>query len=1248
MRNFSTFIKHSLLVATALCVVQTSMSAQVSAYNFSQLSGTYTPITGGTVIGTTASDDERFVDPAVPAGGTTLTGVGLPIGFNFTFNGATFDRFAINTNGWISLGQSALTPSVNMTSSSYYTAISATSTTTPLQLVNRIAGLNRDLQGQTGSEMSYLTIGTAPNRTCVIQWSNFSRFGGTGNNLNFQIRLYETTNVVEVVYGTFTTSETTAYTSQVGLRGTTNADFNNRSVINGTHTWATSIAGAANNASCAFENAFVPTSGQTYRWTPASCLAPAGLSIPNLTATAADFSWTTNTANGQLVVVPQGSGANTGTPIAISGTTTSWPALTPNTNYSVFIRTICSVGDTSNWSIAVNFQTPCLPTNVPWTESFEGVTVTGTGGPIPSCWARNVTDFATGNGAQSDNRSARTGTKYLYTAFGTAGTTGDWAFTPGFNFTAGTSYDFSFWYKTDGLAGWDTMRVGVGTAQNPAGMNIIGTRVYSPTNMGFVEYRVTYVAPTTGVYYFGVNVWANFTPWYITFDDFNLEATPTCPQPSAMNATAVTNTSATINWTSNGQTNQFYYAFGATPLAPPTGTVGTPITGTTFNATGLTGNTSYSFYVRQYCTPGDTSTWTGPFVFTTACDPQTIGDTRANPFIVTGLNYTATGNTNSACYTNTIGSTSKDVWYRVVLDPCATTITASLCTGTSFDSYLRLYAADGTTQLTSNDDGCGSQSVITNFNIAGRDTVYVLVEGFSANVGAYTVNITQAVAPTPNADVTYNSLYCNNAANPTPTINGTTGGVFSALTAGIALDTVTGTINIAASTLSTYDIVYTVLGTTPTCFDRDTNTVQIAPLESAAFTYTAAAYCNTTANPTPAITGTAGGGFVGSSANVVVDAATGAIDLTASQTGTYDITYTTTGTCFASLTRTVTVDAPQSATFDYGVGTYCQNVGNPMPSNVATTGGTFSSPTGLVVNPNNGMVNLAASTVGTHMVTYTTPNACAIASAVSFTINTADDASFSFGTNVFCQNLPSPQAVVTGVPFGTFSSGTNLPIDITFGLIDLGSAATNVNHTVIYATNGACPNFSVQTIRVIPADTAAFAYQGVNYCLTALPTQETPTITGNTGGTFAAGTGLSINPMTGVFNLGATNSQAGTYTVSYITNGPTTCPDTATATIVLENCTSLNELNALAASYNLYPNPNDGGFFLHNGGEAKIANLQLVDALGRIVYSQNSVALPTDGAVRIQTDFLPAATYFLRVSSENTAPTVLPVRIVQP
>lgn len=37
-------------------------------YTFSATQGTYTPISGGVLLGTESSDDQRFVDPASPAG----------------------------------------------------------------------------------------------------------------------------------------------------------------------------------------------------------------------------------------------------------------------------------------------------------------------------------------------------------------------------------------------------------------------------------------------------------------------------------------------------------------------------------------------------------------------------------------------------------------------------------------------------------------------------------------------------------------------------------------------------------------------------------------------------------------------------------------------------------------------------------------------------------------------------------------------------------------------------------------------------------------------------------------------------------------------------------------------------------------------------------------------------------------------------------------------------------------------------
>ncbi|MCX6243594.1 MAG: T9SS type A sorting domain-containing protein [Bacteroidetes bacterium] len=231
-------MKKILLFLVAL-LVTSSVIGQVASYTFSQSSGTWTPIAGGTVIATGTQDDGVFT--------------GYPIGFNFYFNGAYYNTFSLNANGWMCMGSAA---------SSSYTPISTGASN------NVISAFGQDLQGQLTGEIRYQVLGTTPNQVLVLQflhWGKYSYSGtGAGDDWSWQFRLSETTNTCSVVYGPFTVNATST-TGQVGLRGASTADFNNRT--NPT-TWAASAAGAINSASCTMSNTLFPVSGQTYTWTP--------------------------------------------------------------------------------------------------------------------------------------------------------------------------------------------------------------------------------------------------------------------------------------------------------------------------------------------------------------------------------------------------------------------------------------------------------------------------------------------------------------------------------------------------------------------------------------------------------------------------------------------------------------------------------------------------------------------------------------------------------------------------------------------------------------------------------------------------------------------------------------------------------------------------------------------------------------------------------------------------------------------
>jgi parallel beta-helix repeat protein len=255
--------------------------ALLPLYQYNRSTTPFTEITGGVVLGTTASDDQVFIDPAVPLGGFSgATGVGFPMGFDFVLNGVSYNRIAINNNGWIALGSSTLTPSVN-TAGSSYTPLSSTSAITPAALAAKIAGFGIDLQGQAGptgspadsSTLRVETIGTAPNRVCVVQWKNYRPYNATGTNLNFQIRMEEGTNRVVFHYGTMSAG-TGSYNGMVGLRAEPAATATNYISLTNSTAWASPSISTAASQTMTLSSAVLPASGSEYSFSP-----PAGTDL---------------------------------------------------------------------------------------------------------------------------------------------------------------------------------------------------------------------------------------------------------------------------------------------------------------------------------------------------------------------------------------------------------------------------------------------------------------------------------------------------------------------------------------------------------------------------------------------------------------------------------------------------------------------------------------------------------------------------------------------------------------------------------------------------------------------------------------------------------------------------------------------------------------------------------------------------------------------------------------------------------
>lgn len=462
----------------------------------------------------------------------------------------------------------------------------------------------------------------------------------------------------------------------------------------------------------------------------------------------------------------------------------------------------------------------------------------------------------------------------------------------------------------------------------------------------------------------------------------------------------------------------------------------------------------------------------------------------------------------------------------------------------------------------------------------------------------------------PVVSITYSaSAFCADASDPTPTVQNNAGaGTFSSTTGLVFISTLTGEVDISASTAGSYVITYTDTDAATATFNLTINALPTVIVNASAGTICngesttltasgASTYVwndgNTdnprTVSPTTTTlftaTGTDSNGCTSSGGTTITVNALPTVEITGTLTycagstttltataglssylwstgattqsinvtaGSYTVTGTDSNGCSATSSASTVTELPlDSATVTYSASAYCQ-----MPTGALAVDGYYP----LYATESAAQAESSDGTAHSHTLsgtTYYMPN---------------DGVIIYHGT----YSLTTPAPTITGES-GTFSESTgNLSIDSSTGVINVNNSTAGT-YTVVYTTNGSCPNTVNNTITVNALDGATFAYSSNSLPQTGTASLTTTPTT--SGGVFSAyPSGLSINSSTGEIDLAASTIQS--YKIFYETSGAG-CPNSSTFDLAvtaagIANNYSMNFDSASSDYIDIGTTPNTG------------------------------------------------------------------------
>jgi hypothetical protein len=631
--------KTAILFVVLFVFISNAALSQVTNYSFTASTGIYNSITGVSPVltgdGTDSLRDEGYAN-------------NIPLGFTFNYLGTNYTTISASTNGFAVFG--------TITTPEFSNHIATGGTGRPL-----LAPFWEDITLANKTDLQYTTTGVAGSRIFILQWDNvFFDFGANDTSLSFQLRLFETSNVVEFIYNQLPGPvQDFSGGASIGITTAATGIGNFLSLNNSSATPTVSSAVATDTIKTR------PATGQVYIFSPPPCTAPGGLAVTNITTAGAAIAWADAGATLYEYAVtsiasPPASGTST------SGISASVAGLTAGTQYYLHVRKDCG-GPFSGWN-SLGFATVCDTVSIPYTMPISGVTAPA----LPLCTTvkdenldgNTWRSYLSGGQGWTDQVLA-----YVYNINGTT-PANDWLFTKGLNLTAGTYYRLRFKYNNDFTSLYaEKLKVAYGNANNAVAMT--NTLANYATVYSSVPKTATidFTPASSGTYFIGFQAYSDANKDVLILDDISIDLRPACDMPDTLGANVESaGTSATVSWTppSYGTPAGYEYAVitSATPPASGTATASLSVV-----ANSLTANTQYYLHVRTDC-GGSFSAW-ATFAF------ATVG----NDDPCKAITLTAGGA--PSCSNNTLATSLSDpdnlcssadhtVWYKCQRNCCIT------------------------------------------------------------------------------------------------------------------------------------------------------------------------------------------------------------------------------------------------------------------------------------------------------------------------------------------------------------------------------------------------------------------------------------------------------------------------------------------------------------------------------------------------------------------------------------------------